>query len=361
MDKSPRIGLALSGGGFRAAAFGLGCLRALHDRDLLRHVRVISSISGGSIIAAMWAYGPTDFQDFDALATDLLRSGIQGRYISRVLHPGLMLRHARSVISPVGSPARERNHLDAMIGIFQAEGFGDRALQSVTQENLATIISASDTISAQAVRFGSELSSCEPYGKILNSVSVAEAVAASAAYPLLLPTMNRTYRFHRETGDGRTSMHSRFLAITDGGVYDNLGLSPLLPDSTDRYRYHRHDLDYLITADSSTGQQDKKPARIIVGRVRQALSITHTKNQDAIRQRVHRAAQFQEIKGVAHAYLGLADDRLPFPIPGLVPREKVARYGTNLSAMPQRDFLDITQRAEQLTRAQLAHSCPDLL
>lgn len=32
----PRIGLALSGGGFRATCFGLGCLRALNDRDLLR-------------------------------------------------------------------------------------------------------------------------------------------------------------------------------------------------------------------------------------------------------------------------------------------------------------------------------------
>lgn len=361
MARTPRIGLALSGGGFRAAAFGLGCLRALHDRDLLRHVRVVSSISGGSIIAALWAYGSRDFQEFDACATDLLRSGIQGRYIRRALTPVSLFRHTRSILASAGSPARERNQLDGLIGIFEAEGFGDRPLQSVTHENLATIISASDIRSAQAVRFGSELSSCEPYGKILDSVSVAEAVAASAAYPILLPTMNRTYRFHRETGDGRARTHSRFLAMTDGGVYDNLGLSPLLPDSTDRYRYHRHDLDYLITADSSTGQQDKKPARLIVGRVRQALEITHTKNQDAIRQRVHRAAQFQEIKGVAHAYLGLADDRLPSPIPGLVPRERVAHYGTNLSAMPRRDFLDITNRAEQLTRAQLAHSCPDLL
>ena len=57
----PRIGLALSGGGFRATAFGLGCLRALHDTDLLRHVAVVSGISGGSLLTAMWAYGPADF------------------------------------------------------------------------------------------------------------------------------------------------------------------------------------------------------------------------------------------------------------------------------------------------------------
>jgi len=45
MTISPSIGLALSGGGFRAMAFGLGCLRALNDRDLLQHVRVVSGIS----------------------------------------------------------------------------------------------------------------------------------------------------------------------------------------------------------------------------------------------------------------------------------------------------------------------------
>ncbi|WP_179199448.1 patatin-like phospholipase family protein, partial [Streptomyces viridochromogenes] len=46
------LGLALSGGGSRAAAFHLGCLRALHDRDLLDSIRVVSGISGGSLLAA---------------------------------------------------------------------------------------------------------------------------------------------------------------------------------------------------------------------------------------------------------------------------------------------------------------------
>jgi predicted acylesterase/phospholipase RssA len=51
------IALALSGGGSRAIAFHLGCLRALHDRGVLDKVRVISSVSGGSVIAA--AYCPS--------------------------------------------------------------------------------------------------------------------------------------------------------------------------------------------------------------------------------------------------------------------------------------------------------------
>jgi predicted acylesterase/phospholipase RssA len=45
-----KIGLALSGGGFRASLFHIGVLAALAEHDLLRHVEVLSCVSGGSII-----------------------------------------------------------------------------------------------------------------------------------------------------------------------------------------------------------------------------------------------------------------------------------------------------------------------
>lgn len=44
-----RIGLALSGGGYRAAAYHIGALRALHKLGVLGKVDVISSVSGGSL------------------------------------------------------------------------------------------------------------------------------------------------------------------------------------------------------------------------------------------------------------------------------------------------------------------------
>ncbi len=49
-----RLGLALSGGGFRASFFHIGTLAALADRDMLRHVEVISTVSGGSIVGALY-------------------------------------------------------------------------------------------------------------------------------------------------------------------------------------------------------------------------------------------------------------------------------------------------------------------
>ena len=53
-EEDKDIALALSGGGSRAIAFHLGCLRALNDRGLLKRVKTVSSVSGGSVIAATY-------------------------------------------------------------------------------------------------------------------------------------------------------------------------------------------------------------------------------------------------------------------------------------------------------------------
>jgi predicted acylesterase/phospholipase RssA len=49
-----KVGLALSGGGFRASLFHIGVLAALAEHDLLRHVQVLSCVSGGSILGAYY-------------------------------------------------------------------------------------------------------------------------------------------------------------------------------------------------------------------------------------------------------------------------------------------------------------------
>jgi len=47
-----KVGLALSGGGFRASLFHLGVLARLAEMDVLRAVEVLSTVSGGSIVGA---------------------------------------------------------------------------------------------------------------------------------------------------------------------------------------------------------------------------------------------------------------------------------------------------------------------
>src|SRR5689334_9391996 len=51
----PRIGLALSGGGFRAAAFHLGVLKRLEELGLLQRIEALSTVSSGSITGALYA------------------------------------------------------------------------------------------------------------------------------------------------------------------------------------------------------------------------------------------------------------------------------------------------------------------
>ena len=52
--ETERLGLALSGGGFRAAFFHVGVLARLAETGVLPEVEVISTVSGGSIVGAAY-------------------------------------------------------------------------------------------------------------------------------------------------------------------------------------------------------------------------------------------------------------------------------------------------------------------
>lgn len=49
-----KLGLALSGGGFRASFFHLGVLARMAELGLLRHIEVLSCVSGGAILGALY-------------------------------------------------------------------------------------------------------------------------------------------------------------------------------------------------------------------------------------------------------------------------------------------------------------------
>jgi len=73
-----KVGLALSGGGFRASYYHLGVLARLAELDVLRHVDVLSCVSGGSIVGACY---------WLMLRNRLLKAApmTQGDYVSLVL------------------------------------------------------------------------------------------------------------------------------------------------------------------------------------------------------------------------------------------------------------------------------------
>jgi hypothetical protein len=74
----------------RAIAFHRGCLRALHDRGVLDRVQVISGVSGGSVLTALWAYSAGT----PGLAPDLRGDDLDGPLGHVELGGDLVLREA---------------------------------------------------------------------------------------------------------------------------------------------------------------------------------------------------------------------------------------------------------------------------
>jgi len=336
------VGLALSGGGSRAAAFHLGCLRALRDRDLLRRVRVVSGVSGGALLTALWAYGPSAFEEFDEATVRLLRLGLHLSIAWRTVLPTSWIRG--------------RTRTDALAATLEDLAFGNKALPNVTHSGTDVILNATDLRTSNAVRFGSVVSSCSRYGTIVEPVTVADAVAASAAFPPLLPAMRRTLTFER---DGRRQPQR--LVLADGGVYDNLGLSALEPGRSKAFTPHAYDLPYLISCDAGRGELRMRSPRFLLGRLWRSFDVIHRRAQDAGRARLHEWRAAGRIDGFLMAYLGMRDDRLPAPVADLVPRAAVASYPTNFAAMHRDDLQELATRGEQLVRSLLPTYCPELV
>ena len=72
-----KFGLALSGGGFRASLYHLGLVRFLRDAGILSQVTHITSVSGGSILAAHlvlnWERYNGSSAEFDMAASEILK------------------------------------------------------------------------------------------------------------------------------------------------------------------------------------------------------------------------------------------------------------------------------------------------
>ncbi len=81
MKNNKKIGLSLSGGGYRATVYHLGTLRKLKELGLLDKVDVISSNSGGSITGATYALNVDNYDTFEKI----ILSGVKRSTIKFVL------------------------------------------------------------------------------------------------------------------------------------------------------------------------------------------------------------------------------------------------------------------------------------
>ena len=381
-EKPRDVGLALSGGGSRAIAFHLGCLRALYDLGFLDRLQVISSVSGGSVISAMYVYSNNSFSEFDARVVELLRRGLTGGVIGEALRLRSIARSARSLASALavsglrmlsrivpsqfrretldpGMPPAIRtfSRTEAFRNALQPV-FGDKRMQAVARESLDIVVNATELRTGSAFRFGSRQSGCWRLGTIApEDALVADAVTASAAYPAVLPALDRRYRFTKE---GVTSGPIRVL-LTDGGVFENLGVGPMEPGRNPSISTNVFNPSYIIACDAGTGQFDGHSYPVSwASRMRQSFLTVFRKVQDATRNRLHRFAESGDISGFALSYLGQEDDRLPWFPPQIPMRQEVVDYPTDFSPMAPEDIDRLTLRGELLTRFLVAYYLSEL-
>ncbi len=378
-DPARNIGLALSGGGSRAVAFHLGCLRALHDRGILDRIRVISGVSGGSLISALYAYTDQDFDRFDQHVCQLLQDGLQTQIIRRTLlsrrAPQAALtrliagtaaaaaRTAGLARSKLGHTAaldpplrRWISRTDAFADVLSNRLFGDARLPDVRRGELDIVINSCDLTTGSAFRFGSRESRTWRIGKLTdNTIRVAEAVAASAAYPLLLPALDRRWSFTDPNG----SQVERRVVLTDGGIFDNLGTTCLEPGRSANFTTV-YDVDYIIACDAGRGLLDPEVPFGAVSRLARSFTATFRKAQDATRARLYTLVEHGQLNGFVMPYLGQLDSSLPYQPADLIPREDVISYPTDFSPMAPATIDQLASRGEQLTRLLVDHWTPEL-
>jgi len=367
------LGLALSGGGSRAIAFHLGCLCALHDLGVLDQVRVLSSISGGSVIGGYYAYTPEKpFAEFEADIRRFLQTGLESDIALELLKPHHLLPCVGSFFLAQGQellravshgrwqPAipRYRSRTDMFQRVLENKVFPGIRMDSPRRSNLEVVIGACELRLGEAFRFGTQRSGGWRHGAMVDgNVPVSFAVAASAAYPIFLPAFDRTWDFIK---DGTPTRHR--VLLTDGGIYDNLGVQALEPGRDPRYSLHNFPCDRLIVCNAGHGQEYGRNIPMgFVSRVEGSFGIVHRRVQEATMNRLHAMKEHGQIRGFAMPYLGQMDDKLPMTIPNLISRDQVVGYPTNFAAMKADNIAKLAGRGEQLTRALVRHYLPELL
>ncbi|MCS6292304.1 MAG: patatin-like phospholipase family protein [Nitrospira sp.] len=205
------IGLALSGGGSRAAVFGGAMLRELHRLGLLQQVDVLSAVSGGALPAAYYAldgYRDVDFSNgfLERMGHDF-QSDMRGRFVS----PGNLLKYWFT------SAAKS----DTVVQVLDEQLFHNATFADLNPDRPKLLLNATDALTGEPFVISDE--SFAGLASPLSSFGVARAVYMSAAYP---GVFNPVPLYGNASSSGST-IRPTVLAY-DGGPVDNLGVKTLV-------------------------------------------------------------------------------------------------------------------------------------
>jgi NTE family protein len=219
----PGVGLCLSGGGYRAMLFHVGSLWRLNQAAYLPKLDRVSSVSGGSITAAVLAsrWGQLNFNanpvasddDFKAAVADPLRA-FAGRTIDV---PAVLLGTLIPGLTINGRLARSYRKL------FDRETLRDLPPRP------EFVFDATSLQSGDLWRFSSRTEGDWRVGtRQTPDTDLARVVGASSAFPPILSPARFSFLPGALNGGGDDEVNSppytTKVVLSDGGVYDNLGL-----------------------------------------------------------------------------------------------------------------------------------------
>jgi predicted acylesterase/phospholipase RssA len=227
------FGVALSGGGFRAALFHAGTLHALETLGI--KPTVMSTVSGGSIIGAYYANGGDPVVFKDAVAS--------GRF--NLIRQLLLAHNALRLMAPMKLPGVDfalipfyrYTRLDAQREMLQTLLFGGRTQWKAPEfEQPELMMATTDLTYGLAIGFLRD-------GILVRSLGGADAhvyrgsayvpkqamelprgVATSGAFPIAFPSQEFNVQV---IPYGSSGTLVRKLRLADGGIADNLGIALL--------------------------------------------------------------------------------------------------------------------------------------
>lgn len=311
----PRIGLALSGGGFRAAAFHLGVLKRLEELELLRRIERLSTVSGGSMTGALYALrcvrqgdGSPGSYAVDGLIADI-RSLVTQNFRGRALFgtPWRALRTATSFTT------RFVSRIPLLANALDRELYHGARLSEAPPWLL---VNATNLMTGKSWKFFHDRAGDYLIGATdrTDSLPLARAVAASAAYPGLsdpLPFRTRWEDLRFDLLDGRwqrPQSDSRWrrvhgqsqgrltVPLADGGLYDNEGLNGLRSSGT----------TYAIYASTAAPEATYEGLRG-PGSLLRTVDVIHSRLGAVTRQHAHEMTHGADPAQTRHHLILLAD------------------------------------------------------
>ncbi|MDD5409810.1 MAG: patatin-like phospholipase family protein [Methylobacter sp.] len=277
MTTSGKIGLALSGGGVRAMVFHAGVLKWLAEQNKLEYITDISTVSGGSLFTGLvFRISGWKWPSSQEYLTTVLPE------IRQLLTKNNLQKHATLLLI---CPCNWRYLFSrANVLAMAIEELWD--VRATLQEvpNLP-VWSANGTTAETGRRFRFKKGKCGDYelGEAdAQHFKVSEAMAASAAFPLLIGPLSvdaTSLQWYKrlQWGDAPGSEQPitppfQRLHIMDGGVYDNLGMEPIFDVGKQKLK---SSIERLIVSDAGAPlKRAPLPPQFHKGRAKRIVDIT---------------------------------------------------------------------------------------